>query len=140
MSIGTIECKRNEQNMGRKSRAKRTRAVDDAQACNDEQANGRVWLICAMLCVAVPLLVKLHTLGTLAALPFTILLSYRVFDWLSRRLFDKPFIPPSKYGNNQTVGVSDFVLLVPWVFTFIYLLFMIGRYADWVRGESVWRS
>jgi hypothetical protein len=86
----------------------------------------------------VPFLVHFHTLWAFAGAPLSAMISFAAFDRLSRRVFGKPFSPPSRYGPFGPRAKSDWLLFLPFVMLFVHLVFLFGKYADWARGEHRW--
>lgn len=127
--------------MGRKSRCKRHASQPPtARASRVTEISPRTAWTVAITCAAlVPLLVRMHTAGALAGLPFSILISWLLWDFVSRHLCGKQFRPPSKYGPNDQCARSDWLLLVPFIISWISVLFVFGSYADWARGENRWQ-
>jgi hypothetical protein len=127
--------------MGRKSRCKRHASQQAAPAPQVTDKSLRAaWMVAIGCSALVPLLVRVHTGGALAGLPFSILTSWLFWNFVSRHLCGKQFRPPSKYGPNDQSTWSDWLLLLPFIITWISVLFAFGSYADWVRGEHVWHG
>lgn len=100
---------------------------------------------------------KWGAIGAAAALPLSFLhpvfalgsgilsgyFSYYAFDALSRALFSKQFHPPARIPLPEWDDHrkwSDWLLLVPYVALFVYLLFAFGEVSDCLAGQDFWKS
>jgi hypothetical protein len=128
--------------MGRKSRCKRRFRQQPAAAPPQVADTGlrAAWIVAIGCAALVPLLVHIHTAGAFAGFPLSFLVSWLFWDFVSRHFCGKQFRPPSKYGSDANCARTDWLLFVPFVVTWVSLLFAFGSYADWIRGEHKWHG
>jgi len=61
---------------------------------------------------------------------------------VSQVIFGRPFHPPKKHSTpeeDRVVGWTDWLLHAVAILGMLLALFAMGDFADYVRGEDVWR-
>ena len=106
----------------------------------DNWPNRRIfWIFVALVPVGVTLSF-LHPIFALLAIPFCVYVSYYLFNSMSQFIFRKEFTPPSRALGTPDPAWTDWLLLVPWVFLFIEMLFFFGKVGDCLFGSSFWHD
>ena len=91
--------------------------------------------------VAFPL-VYLHTLFSCLVIPLGYLVGFVVSDIVSQVAFDRPFHPPTKHSasnEERVIRWSDWLLHAFAILCMLLTLFAMGHFADFARGEDVWK-
>lgn len=81
-----------------------------------------------------------HPLFALLAGLFCALVSLRLFTAISRIIFKRDFNPPTRVPGLPWPLWSDWLLFIPWVITFVALLFTFGEIADCLSKQDLWKN
>jgi hypothetical protein len=87
-------------------------------------------------------LVYLHSLFSCLVIPLGYLVGFVASDVTSQLIFGRPFHPPTKHGAPEADRASrwsDWLLHAVAILGMLLALFAMGNFADYVRGEDVWK-
>ncbi len=87
-------------------------------------------------------LVYLHTLFSCLVIPLGYLTGFIVGDVVSQVGFDRPFYPPTRHREpreERVIHWSDWLLHAFAILSMLLTLFAMGQFADYARGEDVWK-
>jgi len=86
------------------------------------------------------LLSIIHTIFVVLTMGLIAATLYKPFNWLSKRFFNKELNIPSRYGGNENVMWTDWLLFIPFFIASLLPLFTIGEAADCLMETKVWKQ
>jgi hypothetical protein len=103
-------------------------------------SNRKLFAICTLFVPVGIFLSIIHPILALLTGGFAVSVSLALFQSLSKYLFSKDFEPPSRVPGLPSPAWSDYLLFVPFVTLFVFILFFFGKVGDCLWGHDFWKG